>query len=143
MKKKSAAFWTRRSLGLTLIETLAGSALLGTLLVAILLAGARMKIQANSAELRLRACEIADELLETFWARKEGIPQGDSGGIEGHEGWHWRTQLVENEESAKMDADVVALEVYAPGSKGPSPTVSVEVLVARKNYAAPARVHAD
>ena len=98
--------------GVTLIEVVAGAALLGTLLASILVAQARVKRQACQADRRLEACAVAEELLQKWWARPESLPRSDSGSVDGRDGWSWRTRPVERTDAQAMGAQVVALEVF-------------------------------
>ena len=60
--------------GLTLVEVVAGLALLATLLVTILLAFGAHAGQIRQAERRLEAIAVADELLRE-WSAAGGIPE--------------------------------------------------------------------
>ena len=132
MKGRYAASWKLPRRGLTLVEAIAGTAILGTLLVSVLLAGSRLTVQGHRAEKRVEACRIADELLSTWWPRINSIDHDSGGQVPGHEGWLWRTQTVENENASKLSARIVALEVFAPGEAEDAPAARVEILVAAK-----------
>lgn len=134
--------WTRRRKGITLVEVLAGSALLGTLLVSILVADGRLKLQGRSAGAHIEACGLADEQLERFFASKEGVPPEGSGDLAGHEGWRWRTRRVETDCAPAPDAEIVALDVFGPGKADSPPTVTVQILVGRPDNETASGVYA-
>ena len=125
--------WARRR-GLTLVEVLAGTALLGTLLVSILLADGRCRRQSKAAEDRVAACRIADELLESWWAESDHPWKAGSGKVDGHDGWRWRTRQVERELPEALDCEVLAVDVIAPGEERAA--VTVELLVRKESDAA-------
>jgi len=125
--------------GVTLVEVLAATALMGTVLVSILLAGARMRAQASRADCRIEACKVADDLLAGWGLQGEALPRYGSGDVRGPGGWRWRTRVVENEAAAAIGAEVVALEVFAlnlPNSailSDAGPLVRVEILLVKNN----------
>ncbi len=73
---------SRRRRGMTLIEAVVGTALLGSLLVGILTADSRQRRQTWRAERRIEACSIADEWLETWWPKRDRMPRSGGGPIE-------------------------------------------------------------
>ena len=85
---------------MTLIEAVVGTALLGTVLVAVLMANSRLTAQ-----------------------------DGVSGPVGGHGGWTWRTRVVESASAEKIDAEVVALEIFAPPDRSRLPLARVEILL--------------
>jgi len=125
-----------RKPGVTLVETLVGTALLGSLLVSILMGVSRLEAQAGRAERRVTACRIADRLLETWWANQEAFPRNARGRIRSPRGWQWRTQVVENESAQALDGEVVAVEVYGPPQErqGPDPDVRVELILPEEEH---------
>ena len=134
MKRKSKTFSRRWAGGFTLVEALAGMAILGTLLTTIVVANARLISQAGRAKLRVEACEIADGLLGKWWARRDDFPRNDSGDVPRHEGWRWRTRTIQNESAETLNAEVVTLEIFAPDWQDTLPTVRVEILLPQKKY---------
>ena len=113
---------------MTLVEVLVGLAIMGSLVVALLVATSRLKAQDACAEYRLEACRVADGLLSGWWARKEEFPRTGSGIVEGGS-WSWRTRLVPNRAAKEIGAQVVALEVFPGRSDGGDPVVRVEVVL--------------
>ena len=119
--------------GLTLVEAACAMALLGSLLVGILLAGARLARQQGRAERRIEAAGIADALLVGWWAKRDEFPRADAGAVPGRYGWRWRTQVVAGDDADAMNAEVVALEVFAPhATPEDAPAIRVEVLLPKE-----------
>jgi hypothetical protein len=112
---------------------MAGSVLLGTLLAAIVIADARLKTQIRTSELRVEACDVADEWLRAMWASEGGVPREDEGEVAGREGWRWRTRRVENPAAVEMTAEIVSLEIFAPGIGERPLAVRVELLLPRES----------
>jgi len=120
--------WSR---GLTLVEASLGLAILGTLLAAVVVGGARL----TGARLRLEACRLADEMLSAWWAKREEFPRTGEGPVPGHERWRWRTRLVEHPQAAALGAEVVALELFVSeggdeAAGAAPPAARVELLLA-------------
>lgn len=118
--------------GMTLVEAVAGTAILGSLLVSILIGASRFQVQAGRAERRLEACGVADGLLEAWWANIGGFPRTGRGSVAGRDGWSWRTTLVENAGARALGGEVVALEVFGPGGRTDEPAVRVELFLPEK-----------
>ena len=108
---------------------MAGTALLGTLLVAILTAHARATVQASRATLRIKACIIADGLLAGWWLDKHKLPRNDAGAVPGRPGWTWRTERRHSDDAETLDAEVVAMSIFAPGQPRGLPAAQGEILV--------------
>jgi hypothetical protein len=106
-------------------------AILGGVLVAVLVAGARLTTQQGRAAQRLEACRMADGLLESWWPEREKLPRRGGGAVPGADGWSWRTLVVENAEAEALGAEVVALEI-ADARQPDAALVRVELLLARK-----------
>src|SRR5687767_6965975 len=100
--------------GLTLIEVVAGLALLSTLLVAVLTTKAKLTRQWSLAQQRLRATEAADALLTTWWQEPKTFPRQAAGRVDGEPGLRWQTTVVANEPLNRLNATVVRLEVFGP-----------------------------
>jgi hypothetical protein len=117
--------------GTTLVEAVLGMALLGTLLVTMLVAGSRMTAQRGRVERRLEACQAADALLESWWTNRSALPRSASGDLPGRPGWTWRTTPVPSDGAKALEAEVLAVEVFAPGAGGPDrePAARVEILM--------------
>ena len=114
MKRNFGASWMRRR-GATLVEAALGAALLGTLLVAMLMASGRLEADGARARLKSEACRMADQMLESWWQAPEKFPRTSEGAVPGDRGWRWRTRVVENEVAKTLKADMVALELFSQG----------------------------
>jgi len=129
---------------MTLIEVMAGLAIMGTVLGALLVAAARLRIQSARAELRLEACGTADRLLDRWWPQKDRLPREDTGTVRAAgKTWRWRTHPVANGAAEQMGAQVVAVEVYPADRQGEGPMAHVEVLLPKESHAKADRPDAD
>src|SRR4051812_18319241 len=97
--------------GLTLVEVVAGLALLSTLLVAVLSTKARVTRQWAHAQRKLEATAAADKLLAAWWATPAAFPRRSAGTVPGDGGLAWRTAPVANEVVRPLGASVVRLEI--------------------------------
>ena len=128
--------WTlnRRRCAFTLIEVLAGLTLLSTLLVAVVMARGRYVHQSVSAERRLEAVEVADELLTQWWQDPAAFPVDDSGTV--NEDMRWRTRQLSQQDLEDLGAMVVRLELFvddraprdSPGDERDEPILVIDVL---------------
>lgn len=108
---RSSRRWPCCPAGLTLVETVAGIGLLGTVLVAALLVEVRCKRQSADAARRTEAVQAAEALLARWWTEPDGIPPDGSGRIESTQPLLWRTRTLDHEAAAKLGCAVVRLEV--------------------------------
>ena len=101
--------------------------MLGVLLVGIVMANWRLTRQRNAAAELAHACEIADRLLEKWWSDLDSFPRQDSGAVSGQEGWRWRTtsRTISLAGPANEPAQVVTVEILAPGKEAPAAKVEV------------------
>ena len=116
---------------MTLVEALTGTALLGTVLAAVLLADARLTRQELLARHRLEAQNAANSLLATWWSDRDTLPRAADGDVPNHDGWRWRTVVVSNAVAEELGANVVRLEIVDTTSDSPHPLAYVDVLVKR------------
>lgn len=114
--------------GLTLIEAVAGMALLGTLLVGMLVAAGQIRAQSVRSAERMRACQVADELLAGWWQDRDGLPRQSEGAVAGNPGWLWKTMPVRNGQAERLGGEVVALEII--GDRDGPPLLRIELLLA-------------
>lgn len=133
MSRKYKPSWVRyRTSGFTLIEVLAGLALLGTLLVSILVAKNQYMRQARLANRTVEACTAADALLGTWWEHPETMPRFGSGDVDGSNTLQWRVDRVSAPEvDERFDADVVRLEVYELVGEAEVVLVEIDVIAPR------------
>ena len=116
---------------MTLIEVLAGLALLAGLVVGIVSVKARCARQWTHANRRLAAVAAAESLLSRWWQDPASFPRAREGAVEGNAGLVWRTRVVRNAEVEALGASTVRLEVTGGGgSPGDGvPLVVVDVVV--------------
>lgn len=100
-----------RAAGLTLIEVVAAIAILGTILVGIVMAKSRHTAQLASAERRMAAVTVADELIASWWLG-EDIPVDQSGICERDESLAWQTRWVTNTPIEQLGARVIRVEMH-------------------------------
>lgn len=116
---------------MTLVEVVAGIALLTVLLVMILAAFRAHAAQVRSARLRMAAIRQADALL-SHWTAAEGIPAvGKQAALPELPGGSWR--IAASHGSADLDeigGSAIRLEIVSSAGLNPdSPLVSVELVV--------------
>jgi len=126
--------WRRSRLGLTLIEVVAATVILGTLLVGVVLVKSRHTHQLAVSARQRAAVRAADELISGWWHKPRGVPIGECGTIPTDESLVWETRLVENREVSKMGGQVVRVSVRSAKSTTVEPTadeatVAVELVV--------------
>src|SRR5688572_15241286 len=103
MKSRLKPFSKRyRARGMTLIEVLAGVALLGSLLVGVVLARGRYIRQWTTAQHRLEAVQAADALLNQWWASEDSVPRSGMGSCGERRSLRWQTRLIESEEGEDL-----------------------------------------
>jgi len=122
-----------RRCGLTLVEVVGGTALLGTLLVSVLIAAGRLQVQRAASQRHLAACSIADRLLADWWPDRAKLPRSGGGTIEAEGGaYNWRTRVVANDAAEQLGGEVVRLEIFGQ-DEDVVPLVGVEVMLAGKD----------
>jgi hypothetical protein len=126
--KRQSRCW--KAGGLTLVEVLAGLAILGGLLVAVVMTEARCNHQSALANQRLAACRAADCLLEEWWNNPDKFPRNAQGGVKGEEGLTWKTRVLDNKPAREMEGEVVHVEFFQDKSPSPdAPVVMVDVVL--------------
>lgn len=111
--------------GLTLVEVVVGLVLMATVLVSSMLASGAHRRQQRAADSKLVAVGIADDLLNQFLNRREGIPPSSQGVVVTRPQWSWRTQVVGVTAPAGVELQVIRLEVFRELGK---PYASVDVV---------------
>ena len=96
---------------MTLLEVLAGLAILGTLLVATLVARGDHARQWRHAQDRLLAIERANDQLATWWRERDKLPYSGSGTLDAEAGLTWRTSIIDNRQATDLGFQVVRFEV--------------------------------
>jgi prepilin-type N-terminal cleavage/methylation domain-containing protein len=133
-RKSTISSRCSRRAGLTLIEVIAAIVILGTILVGIVLSKSRHARQLALSRRKMEAIRAADRLLTQWWTGSQGIPVDGAGEVPWDPTLRWRTQVVPNEEVARLEARVVRLEVIetrsGPGVQADGPLANVEVVLA-------------
>lgn len=127
MLSRSSALCKRR--GLTLVEVVAGLALLAALAVGGLLAFGAHQRQLRQSALRLEAATLADRLLTEWYAGSGYVPRPAWGVFPDAAGWRWHTRPVARGRIDDLEIETVRLEVFAAGNAHASqPAVVVDLL---------------
>jgi hypothetical protein len=116
---------------MTLVEVIAGLALLGSVLVAMLMARAGYMRQTARANRRLQAIAAADALLTAWHRDPAALHPGSGGELPGDGQLSWRSRLVPSAEADGLGARVVRLEVLdeRPSASASPVLATVEFLV--------------
>ena len=128
MRMRRTTSWRPPARGFTLVEALAGSLLMASLLVAMLLAMSRMNIQSRRAEDRVQACAVLDSLMQQWWRNQRRLPQNQFGQVPGRPGWRWQTRTINNPDLQILYAEVVAVEVFSSQQRDAGPAARLEIL---------------
>lgn len=117
--------------GFTLIEVIASLMLVGTLLVAVLMAHRRTTQQTRLAQQRLTAITALDQLL-TLRANPNEQEAGDlqqpTGKIPGSNPYHWRTIERNDPAAESFGAMILRIEVFNPEFEQGETLANVELL---------------
>ena len=117
--------------GFTLIEVVASLLLVGTLLVAVLMAHRRSAHQTRLAGHRLTAIAALDQLL-TLRANPEGNSSGEeqlpTGKIPGPNPYQWRTIERYDSDAELLGALILRIEVFNPNYGQGETLAAVELL---------------
>ncbi|QDV88868.1 type II secretion system protein [Planctomycetes bacterium TBK1r] len=111
----------------TLLEIIVALALMGSVLVASLLAFSRHRQQLSMAEKRLEATRIADRLVHELSAQQGGLPIASRGAVAGKGDWVWQTSLIGSTVLATVEMQVVRFEIVELGA-APTPLVTVDLV---------------
>jgi len=121
--------------GLTLIEVVAGLALIGTLLAAMLSAKSRFTGQHHRAQRVLAAVDALDELLMDQWPTLELIKGTEYGEFDLNPDMTWRAVIVEDQNTAEWHCRIIRVEILDATNKNQGgPLASVELLAADPSY---------
>ena len=96
---------------MTLVEVVAGLALLGSLLVGLLLAKARYTRQSAIADRRLQAIAAADSILSTWHRDPKTLARSGSGTVSDDASLLWRSYVLANPPAEDLGGQVVRLEI--------------------------------
>jgi hypothetical protein len=119
---------TATARALTLIEVVAGLALLVAIMSALLLAKSHWQRKLAESDRRLAATSAADGLLSAWWQNPKAFPIHSSGAVPEHGDMRWQTMLVGNSGVDRLGSKVVRLEIV-PTDRDASPLCRVELVV--------------
>ncbi len=115
--------------GFTLIEVVVGLALMASVLVASLLSFSAHRRQLRTADARIAAVAVADELLEFLSSGPDGLPTSGRGRIPGRANWIWQTNVVGMTTPMLVPMQVVRFRIIEfRGDGSPQTLVSVHVM---------------
>lgn len=113
----------------TLVEVIAGIALLGTLLAGLMLSFSAHVRQYQAARLRIQAIEKLDRQLELWYADDGTLPIDSEGPLSSQPPLTWRTLTVRSPQAERLNSVIVRVEVRRPERADSSPpVVAVELL---------------
>ncbi len=116
--------------GMTLIEVVAGIALLGTILTTTVMAQARLLRQHQRALVKLQAVEAVDRLLAQWSVEGQEIPVESSGVLLNSPAVSWRTRLKSEKTDGPLSVAIVELVASAANDPpGIPPLVRVELAI--------------
>ncbi len=110
---------------MTLVEVVAGLALLGTLLVSLLLTKAALAKQRAAADERLAAVAACDQMLAEHRTTGHLIPRAGGGVVDG---MRWRSEMLRHEEI--QDVTIEVIRVVVTGEHDDKPLAQVEIIQA-------------
>ena len=97
--------------GFTLLEVIVALALMGSVLVASLLAFSQHRKQLSMADKRIEATMIADQLVSQLSSQRDGIPVGARGIVAGKTNWIWQTSPVGTTTLATVEMQVLRFQI--------------------------------
>lgn len=122
--------------GLTLVEVIAGLVLLATLLTTVLTAFKTHAAQIRGSRERLKANEIAQELLSGWLARGALPAVGTQQAVAGTEDWKWRLLANDLQPSGAINIGSVRVEIVRARNAGDDEILASVVLVVPGNPSA-------
>lgn len=99
----------------TLLEVVVGLALMASVLVASLLSFSAHRKQIRAADARIAAVTVADDLLQQFSVRPEGLPRFGRGPIPGYPNWIWQSVVVGNAAPVQVPMHVIRFSIMEVG----------------------------
>ena len=111
--------------GTTLVEVVAGLAVLGVLIASAATARARFSRQWAEAQRKLSAADAVDRMVAGWFdGGRDLIPVNARGNLEGLESMTWRTSIRRDEAAESLESAIVRLDVY----DGPRRIISLDLL---------------
>lgn len=101
--------------GLTLLEVIVGLTLMGSVMVASLLAFSRHRKQLRLADKRIEAVMIADGLVNELSSQRGGLPVSSRGVVTGRPGWFWQTSPAGVSNLAQIPIQIIRFEILERG----------------------------
>ncbi len=120
---------SRRRAGTTLVEAVVGAVILGTLLVSVLMARLQMESQARRAAAKLTACQVLDDQMNLWWINPLAMPRSGEGPADNYPDWTWRTRTRYDDAADALDAEIVTVELFEPGSARAAAGARIELLM--------------
>jgi type II secretory pathway pseudopilin PulG len=114
---------------MTLIEVVAGLALLAGVLGGILTVKARVARQSREVAQRQRAISAADAMLRDWFVEPAKFPKLARGLVPGQPELAWRTFPVRNPQAEALGGQVIRFEIPSDPAGDRPPLVAVEVVV--------------
>lgn len=108
---------------MTLVEVVAGLALLGTLLVSLLLTKSALAKQRAVADQKLAAVAACDQVLAEHRTSGRPLPR-QGGGV--MSGYRWRSEIVRRQQVQDVSVDV--MRVWVMSEQSDKPLADVEVV---------------
>jgi hypothetical protein len=121
----------------SLVEVVASVFLVGTLLVAVLVAHRRAITQTRLAQRRLDAVETLDQLLIARQGPDAEDYQLARGKAPGQNPFLWRSTMRDEPSLVELGAGVLRIELYDPAFKEGETLASVELLAPGGGFFAP------
>lgn len=107
---------------MTLVEVIAGLALLGGVVTLLLVARGRLVSKAVESQRSAAAVKVMDGLLSEWWGSPDTFPRVGRGQ---REGWDWQITSVVSPSAASIDGSVVRVDLADPRGVA----VSVELVL--------------
>ena len=119
----------RKGHGFTLLEVVVGLTLMASVLVGSLLSFSSHRRQQRTADAKIAAVAVADQLLNELSGLREGIPAIGRGMIAGRPNWFWTTDVVGTTAPADIPMQLIRLQVTEVDNEGRSHSlVTVDVV---------------
>ena len=114
--------------GFTLMEVVIGLTLMATVVVSSLLAFSAHRKQRRTADAKLAAVAVADDLLNRLSTGQDGVPVAGRGVIPGHPYWFWQTQPVGSIRRAEVPLRVIEFRIVEVSDAGRRPLVRTQLV---------------
>jgi type II secretory pathway pseudopilin PulG len=120
-----------RTRGVTLVETVAALALLGTLVALSFSSRSNINKQYTHANLKFQATELADQQIQHWHDTVPTPPLRESGPMIGHPDWTWRTTVINDPDLLPLKLSILHLQIFAPTAlrSEPGPVLTLELVI--------------